>query len=161
MTLYFAYGSNMAVSQMHQRCPGCRRLGKASLPGYKWIITTRGYANVVADEQATVEGILYELSRDDEEALDRFEGVATGCYDKAIKTISFGEGAVEALVYIDPVADEGVPQDEYVERMARALTEANLSPHYVAASMSRFFQGHAGFSDKASEHHGGSAISGY
>lgn len=159
MTLYFAYGSNMAVSQMRQRCPECRRLGKASLPGYKWIITTRGYANIVTDEHSTVEGILYELTLDDEEALDRFEGVATGCYYKAIKTISFGEGIVEAMVYIDPIADEGVPQDEYVERMARALTEANLSPHYVAASMIRFLQGHAGCNDEASGNQGGSATS--
>lgn len=141
MTLYFAYGSNMAVSQMRQRCPGYRRLGKASLPGYKWIITTRGYANVVADEHATVEGILYELNGDDEEALDRYEGVATGCYAKVIKTISFGEGTVEAMVYIDSIADEGVPRDEYVGRMARALSEANLSPHYVAVFVNRFFSG--------------------
>jgi gamma-glutamylcyclotransferase (GGCT)/AIG2-like uncharacterized protein YtfP len=150
MTLYFAYGSNMAVSQMRQRCPGFRRLGKASLSGYKWIITTRGYANIVADEYATVEGILYELSCGDEEALDRYEGVATGCYDKVIKTISFGEGTVEAMVYIDPITDEGVPRDEYVERMALALNEANLSPRYVITSVSRFFQGHNSFMDKAS-----------
>ena len=149
MTRYFAYGSNMAISQMRQRCPGCRRLGKASLPGYEWIITTRGYANVVAHADAIVEGILYELTRDDEEALDRYEGVATGCYDKAAKTVSFGEEPVEAMVYIDPITDEGVPRDEYVGRMVRAISEANLSPRYVAASMSRFFQGYAGCDDEA------------
>jgi gamma-glutamylcyclotransferase (GGCT)/AIG2-like uncharacterized protein YtfP len=156
MTLYFAYGSNMAASQMRQRCPGCRRLGKASMPGYRRIINTRGYANIVADEHATVEGILYELSRDDEEALDLYEGVVTGCYDKVITAISFGEGTVEAIVYIDPVTDEGAPRDEYVGRMVRALLEANLSPHYVTTSVSRFFQDHDGFSDKNTGDQGGS-----
>ena len=50
--LYFAYGSNMWQAQMRTRCPQSLLLGPATLHGYRWIINTRGYANIVADAQA-------------------------------------------------------------------------------------------------------------
>ncbi|KAI2630241.1 hypothetical protein GGS26DRAFT_591533 [Hypomontagnella submonticulosa] len=46
-TLYFAYGSNLSPTQMHSRCPLSTPIGLAHLPGWKWIINKRGYANIV------------------------------------------------------------------------------------------------------------------
>ncbi|RDL35344.1 uncharacterized protein BP5553_07275 [Venustampulla echinocandica] len=46
-TLYFAYGSNLSLTQMSQRCPSSPYYGLGKLPGYRWIIGERGYANVV------------------------------------------------------------------------------------------------------------------
>ena len=46
-TLYFGYGSNLWLEQMHNRCPNSTYLGIARLKNYKWIINERGYANVV------------------------------------------------------------------------------------------------------------------
>lgn len=57
-------------------------IGKAFLPKYRWIITRRGYANVVPSEQDEVEGMLFEISKKDEEGLDCYEGVHQGSYDK-------------------------------------------------------------------------------
>lgn len=47
MKPYFAYGSNLRDAQMAARCPDSRKIGLARLRGYRWIITTRGYANIV------------------------------------------------------------------------------------------------------------------
>ncbi|KAI1953457.1 hypothetical protein LOZ12_004089 [Ophidiomyces ophidiicola] len=50
--LYFAFGSNLSHSQMHQRCKfapeiSARPLAIAALDGWRWIINERGYASVV------------------------------------------------------------------------------------------------------------------
>jgi gamma-glutamylcyclotransferase len=84
-TLYFGYGSNLWLHQMHIRCPTAQYIGLAALPGYKWIINSRGYANVVevsssdanpySGYENVVYGMVYSLEEDDEAALDKNEGV--------------------------------------------------------------------------------------
>jgi gamma-glutamylcyclotransferase len=88
--LYFAYGSNLWLHQMHLRCPSAQYIGLAKLTGYKWIISQRGYANVVETSSSSaskkngkddgeydnvVYGMLYSLTPSDEEKLDKNEGV--------------------------------------------------------------------------------------
>ncbi|KAL8341220.1 hypothetical protein RB601_005729 [Gaeumannomyces tritici] len=94
-TLYFAYGSNLSLAQMARRCPGSRLLGTAVLPGFRWQINQRHYANVVeasGDHQGGVAGLLYELAGPrDEAALDRAEGVAMRCYEKKYHSVLFRE----------------------------------------------------------------------
>lgn len=48
--LYFAYGSNLSTRQMLDRCPQSTCIGLARLPGWKWIINSRGYANIVPED---------------------------------------------------------------------------------------------------------------
>lgn len=96
-TLYFAYASNLRLAQMAARCPGSKLLGTAVLPGFRWQINQRHYANVVQtasadDQQGSVAGLVYELAGPgDEAALDRAEGVAIGCYDKEYHGVLFRE----------------------------------------------------------------------
>ncbi|KAM3451134.1 hypothetical protein MY3296_005506 [Beauveria thailandica] len=79
-SLYFAYGSNIHVSQMAERCPGSRFVGAASLPGYRWQINERGIANIVPSPNDRVEGLVYLLAREDEKSLDRIEAVSKKLY---------------------------------------------------------------------------------
>jgi gamma-glutamylcyclotransferase len=84
-TVYFGYGSNLWLHQMHIRCPTSQYLGVARLNGFKWIINDRGYANVVettdntkpkkSDFDDVVFGLVYTLEPDDEARLDKNEGV--------------------------------------------------------------------------------------
>ncbi|KAF7907216.1 uncharacterized protein EAF01_004803 [Botrytis porri] len=46
-TLYFAYGSNLSLTQMQTRCPDSTYIGMGVLQNYRWIVNQRGYANVV------------------------------------------------------------------------------------------------------------------
>lgn len=50
-TLYFGYGSNLWLHQMHLRCLTSEYVGIARLNGYRWMINSRGYANVVEVEK--------------------------------------------------------------------------------------------------------------
>lgn len=136
--LYFAYGSNMWDAQMKQRCPQSRKLGIARLPGHRWIITTRGYANVVASQGDEVEGILFELTPSDEAALDRYEGVASGSYRKKTLPVHHHDRQVPALVYLDPITTEGPPKPEYIQRINSGLADANLSESYVIRHVRKF-----------------------
>ncbi|KAI1375288.1 hypothetical protein F4677DRAFT_133205 [Hypoxylon crocopeplum] len=52
-TLYFAYGSNLSPTQMHERCPLSTPVGLARLPGWIWLINKRGYANIVPQDVAS------------------------------------------------------------------------------------------------------------
>lgn len=138
MRLYFAYGSNLWAAQMSGRCPQSIRVGKAVLHGYRWIITERGYANIVVSDEDEVQGIVYAITADDELSLDTYEGVASGSYVKRFLNVFQADKEVECLVYIDPVTEIGIPRDEYVERINNGLRDSDLSKEYVAKYIRRF-----------------------
>ncbi|MCJ1288130.1 hypothetical protein MMC26_007485 [Xylographa opegraphella] len=141
-TLYFAYGSNLSLLQMHARCPNSKFLGVGLLKGWKWIINRRGYANIVATQEAWspavpdryVYGLVYALSPADENSLDGYESVPDA-YTKENVSISFwpegqevaGDAAQEAvvLVYVDRKRTvDAMPRTEYIQRMKRGMKEA-------------------------------------
>lgn len=138
MKFYFAYGSNMWDLQMKSRCPCSKKVGVARILGYRWIISTRGYANIVESKEDYVEGVLFEISPTDEIALDRFEGVASGSYGKFELTVHCLQKELVALVYIDPVVAEGAPKKEYIQRINAGLEDAKMSEAYVSRYVKRF-----------------------
>lgn len=169
--LYFAFGSNLSTVQMRQRCPFSTPIGLGHLEGWKWLINERGYANVVKvteTEEATSEGslsankgkekeygvygLLYLLPPDDEEKLDMFEGVPLA-YEKMTcdaRWVRDGQGRVldepvKTLVYVDyKRVGEGVPNEEYVDRMERGIEDAvnnwGLDREYADKVMRRFWK---------------------
>jgi gamma-glutamylcyclotransferase len=88
--LYFAYGSNLSFDQMARRCPKSRFVGRARLYQYEFQINERGFANVVKvrDPEVFVDGLCYRLTKADEAALDRSEGVPTA-YQKTELEVEF------------------------------------------------------------------------
>jgi gamma-glutamylcyclotransferase len=152
-TLYFAYGSNLSLSQMSSRCPSSTPLGIASLKNHKWIINTRGFANIIPG-QSEVWGLVYSLTPTDINRLDKNEGVPWA-YTKetheiefwpsninnnsksssSSKNADFVETSIEigkvqpvktnALVYIDRQrVEEGEPREEYIYRMNHGIIDA-------------------------------------
>ncbi|TEA16277.1 hypothetical protein C8034_v001458 [Colletotrichum sidae] len=86
-TLYFAYGSNLHIAQMAERCPGSSFKGKATLAGWRWQINKRGVANVVRvdpkdSSNCAVEGLVFSVTSKDLRSLDRSEGVSRGFYQR-------------------------------------------------------------------------------
>lgn len=131
MSLYFAYGSNLWKEQMADRCPNHECLGVGVLRGYKWIISKRGYATIIKSPDDYVLGRVYRLTESDEEKLDIKEGVHKGLYRKEVLGVFLGETPLRCLVYIDRETQEGNPKNEYIERMNKGLSEANLPDEYV------------------------------
>jgi gamma-glutamylcyclotransferase (GGCT)/AIG2-like uncharacterized protein YtfP len=77
---YFAYGSNMDLKQMKERCSSATLLGSAILNNYKIAFTIFsplrkcGCADIVKSVGSTVPGLVYEISDADMIRLDNFEG---------------------------------------------------------------------------------------
>jgi len=126
---------------MKKRCPQSSKIGHARLPGYRWIITTRGYDNVVASKEHEVEGLLFEISQSDEDSLDRFEDVFPGPFRKVMLPVLHEGKEVTALVYVDINTVEGAPKEEYIQRINKGLEDAKLSEDYVTRYVRPFIPG--------------------
>lgn len=107
-TIYLAYGSNLNLKQMAQRCPTAKVLGGAKLNGYRlWFRGSRGsaVATVEKEKGSSVPVLLWEIQPQDEAALDRYEGYPW-LYRKETVKVRFKGKWVEAMVYI---MNEGRP----------------------------------------------------
>ncbi|MXZ01981.1 gamma-glutamylcyclotransferase [Candidatus Poribacteria bacterium] len=69
---YFAYGSNMNIAQMRERCPGITHIGRYQLDGFRLVFNY--HADIVPAEGCTVHGALWSITPGYEAALDRYEG---------------------------------------------------------------------------------------
>lgn len=123
---------------MKDRCPQSKKIGMARLSGYRWIISTRGYANVIESKEDFVEGVLFGISPSDEPSLDKKEGVAIGCFRKANLPVICRENEISELVYIDPIKTEGRPNEKYIQRINSGIEDADLSPMYIERYMRKF-----------------------
>jgi cation transport regulator ChaC len=133
MPLTFAYGSNMCVADMATRCPQAKMLGVARLPKFRFALLPDGYATIVRDPAAMTYGVLWELSFGALAALDRYEGVAQGAYDKLILPVLRDKGgAARALVYLGrPEASLGRPPADYMEKIVAAAKAHGLPREHV------------------------------
>jgi len=116
MRQYFAYGSNMIVAAMRERCPGAQFIGVARLPNYRFRIVRSGYASLVWEQGAAAYGVLWSITPRDERALDGYEEVAAGLYRRVffkVERIDDGEWAT-ALVYLASDQSPGRPGRGYL-----------------------------------------------
>lgn len=79
-TLYIAYGSNLNVGQMAHRCPDAEVVGTDVIRDYRLAINALGsnaFATIEPCEGESVPVALWQISRRDEAALDRYERYPT------------------------------------------------------------------------------------
>ena len=69
--IYFAYGSNMSQAQMESRCTGGQALGQAVLHDWRFLINTRTYATIEAEPGAVMHGVLWSLTQEHIDSLDK------------------------------------------------------------------------------------------
>jgi gamma-glutamylcyclotransferase (GGCT)/AIG2-like uncharacterized protein YtfP len=133
MTLYFAYGSNMSRAWMRRLCPHARALGPALLADYRFIIMSAGYASIVTHTGTVVHGVLWRIVPGDLDALDRYEDVAGGLYDRCMLPVQHGGEPQTALIYIGCSRTPGRARPEYCEVVLRAALDWDLPAPYVAS----------------------------
>lgn len=120
---YIAYGSNLNIRQMRMRCPNAMILGTASLKGWELLFKgskTGSYLTIEECEGGMVPVVVWEVTEEDEAALDLYEGFPTFYYKRDIKLQYKGirtgrRRTVTAFVYImheeRPI---GVPSNFYM-----------------------------------------------
>ena len=140
---YFAYGSNLSESRLHENCPSARLEAIARLPGYRLAFTRRserwggGVADIRPDHAAEARGIVWRIDAAEGDALDRQEGVhATPPRYRRIEvavTTEAGE-VLDCLAYqvVEPQAGHIAPSAAYLETMLLGARAAGLSEAYIA-----------------------------
>lgn len=141
MKRYFAYGSNLSHAQMIKRCPQGEALGPATLTGYRWYITERGFASLLPSTRDRVFGLVYSISDTDEIALDHYEGIALGAYVKSEVTVRFKGEDMTCMLYIDPITQEGRPAKRYAAAIRQGISDAKLPADYVQQYLEKYLVG--------------------
>ncbi len=131
-TINFAFGSNMDLAQMRERCPASKPLSAALLRGWRFRITRHGYATVVPEAGAAVHGLLWDLTAQDEARLDAYEGTAEGLYSKIRLAAELPTGgSVNAMVYTMNDAEPGDPMPGYLEDVIAAAKGHHFPQAYL------------------------------
>lgn len=136
--LYIAYGSNLNCHQMSHRCPTAQPIAKAWLEDYRLVYQGRpnnAHANVIPAEGEKVPVVVWEISAQDEKALDRYEGVAGGYYTKEYVEIECDGEKVEALIYVMTPNPYNYPSDYYLAVIMEGYKNFNLPASYLNESL--------------------------
>ena len=127
--LYIAYGSNLNRDQMEWRCPTANPIAVSCLNDYKLVFQGRyhgAHANVIPSEGDSVPVVVWEITPEDERALDRYEGVAGGYYTKEYMKVEVNGKMEEAIIYILTPHGYGIPRDFYLEVIVQGYRDFNL-----------------------------------
>jgi hypothetical protein len=129
-TIYLAYGSNLNLAQMAERCPDAKPWGAAVLPGYKLAFCgTNGhaYATILPCEGSFVPVALWSINAKDERALDIYEGFPRH-YRKEIVKVKWGKRNVSVMVYIMNAGKVGFPSRWYFETVYDGYNDFDIDP---------------------------------
>jgi AIG2-like family. len=146
--LYVAYGSNLHIVQMQQRCPESKLIGKGVIQDHE--LEFRGVATIKPSPGMNVPVVVWSISKSDELELDRYEGVAHGLYRKEMIEVKLEAGineqiqpskVVNAMVYImnvDEARPISPPSRYYYEVIRQGYLHHGLSfsPLAIAAILS-------------------------
>ncbi|MFB1050543.1 gamma-glutamylcyclotransferase family protein [Paraliobacillus sp. JSM ZJ581] len=106
--LYLAYGSNLNLEQMAHRCPTAIVVGASEIKGYKLVFRgPHGHAVATIEpfKGESVPVLVWQITAEDEVALDRYEGWPY-LYRKETMKVRLYNKQVDAMVYI---MNEGRP----------------------------------------------------
>lgn len=141
--LYFAYGSNLNLEQMNQKCTKPRVLGIARLPYHKIgfyehsVIWDGAVETVVPDTQSEVWGVLYQLESYAWDQLDNCEDVrldGSGEYfHYPVEVLDEQNTVRDASMYkkarLGPAKQ---PSTEYLDIIIQGAKEQGLPEGYIA-----------------------------
>jgi gamma-glutamylcyclotransferase (GGCT)/AIG2-like uncharacterized protein YtfP len=125
--LYFAYGSNLCLSQMlGHRCPKAQPLFKARLNN--WRLAFRGCADVERAPGESVTGGVFEITPECEAALDRYEGYPN-LYTKATAKIKLADGTPRTMMFyvMTRQAYESGPNESYFDTILKGYADFQMS----------------------------------
>lgn len=141
--LNIAYGSNLNIKQMSQRCKTAKVYGKGMLKGYRLLFKGReegAYLTIEKKCGGKVPVILWDIQPEDEMALDFYEGYPRFYEKKDVEvTIETGETVI-AMVYImtDKVLERiylNLPSQSYLETVKSGYEMAGFDEKYIEEAL--------------------------
>ncbi|MFH0914181.1 MAG: gamma-glutamylcyclotransferase family protein [Chloroflexota bacterium] len=130
---YFAYGSNLNLKQMKERCPEAKPRFTATLPNHRlvfvgWSRQWRGGVVTIRPMRGEkVKGAVYQISEQCLKQVDKYEGYPT-TYDRKTVTVFDEDGTpVEAVAYImSAQREETPPSKEYLAVIQQGYRDWHL-----------------------------------
>ena len=130
---YFAYGMNTNQSQMANRCPDAKSVGKAVLYGHEFRFAR--HADIVENPDFNTHGVLWEITPDCELALDALEGYPT-YYLKKIVNIFYNGQVVQAMTYyMTGDNPDEYPSDGYLTMLMDGYKEHEVDNNQLYSSL--------------------------
>jgi gamma-glutamylcyclotransferase (GGCT)/AIG2-like uncharacterized protein YtfP len=134
---YFAYGSNMDLGQMKERCPSAKFLKKVLLSNYKLVydghseMRNGAVGNIVPSKVDVVWGALFEVDQECIESLDEYEGFP-GAYQKSTFMVADENGSeYQAMAYHREGKPISEPSPEYRALLIQGAKEIDLPKNYI------------------------------
>ena len=143
---YIAYGSNLNIRQMRMRCPSARIIGTSEIPDYELLFKgskTGSYLTIEPKKGSRVPVAAWEVSAEDEQALDRYEGFPTFYYKKEmllpIKGIRSGKiRRRNTFVYImHEDRALGAPSNFYMQTCLSGYKSFGFDPKFLYEAYDR------------------------
>lgn len=137
--IYFAYGSNTNSRVMRMRCPSAKPLGKFWLRSSQLVF--RSVADCVYQPGAKCPGVLWRISKEDEERLDRAEGINSGAYRKVRCELRGFPGETELMLYV--MESDGImpPSETYFTKLREGYREFKLPLSYLNKALDASWDG--------------------
>lgn len=115
---YLAYGSNLNLEQMSERCPSAKVIGSIILNDYRLVYKGScddyAYLTIEPFPGASIPLGLFELSFHDINVLDKYEGFPK-LFPKYYIPVKIDHKTKEALIYVmNNDLDYHLPQIEYI-----------------------------------------------
>ncbi|WP_295474945.1 gamma-glutamylcyclotransferase family protein [uncultured Subdoligranulum sp.] len=141
--LYFAYGSNLNIAQMDNRCPLAQLVSRAVLEGYELAFRC-GVLTILPKEGGRVNGLLWRINAWDELTLDRYEGYPH-LYTKELLPVQTDSGPQTVVAYVmtAPYCEKvQPPAATYLQTVLDGCRMAGFDPKAVlqAAAQARDVQ---------------------
>lgn len=137
---YFAYGSNMLGRRLRasNRAPSARVIATGYLDGFRLTFdkaSTDGSGKCDAEETGSasdrVHGVVFEVERNDEAALDAVEGVKYG-YRKGRVLVTAPTGVFDCATYLATAKEAALrPYHWYKQLVVAGAVENDLPVPYV------------------------------
>jgi gamma-glutamylcyclotransferase (GGCT)/AIG2-like uncharacterized protein YtfP len=139
--IYAAYGSNLDPRQMLSRCPHSPTRGTGWLSGWRLTFGGDGWDGALptlAEEPGSQVFVgLYDVPDVDEAALDGWESVGSGLYQKVTVRVLTLEGETPAWTYVLNDFEGGLPSARTIGILADAAAAAGAPDDYVSALRGR------------------------
>ena len=139
---YIAYGSNLSVEQMADRCPDAKVVGTAVLHG--WQLLFKGCATIEPNPDRDTPVLIWEISERDEQRLDRYEGFPAFYYKKRIrvKLHSTGKTAIGLVYIMHEERQLGIPDSHYFNNIREIYNHHNWDEELLWAALDKSIDDH-------------------
>ncbi len=137
---YIAYGSNMNLEQMAERCPTAKVVGRGEIKDYELLFRgsrTSAVATVEPRKGASVPVLIWDIGPEDEKKLDIYEGYPK-LYGKADLEVQTENGCESIMAYtMNKGYELGIPSEPYLDIITAGYVDAGFDENILLESISR------------------------